>query len=247
MSSFKSFLCLAGLLAVVAVQPVSAASTWGLVESSENGVPVLMNPAIPRDGAGIVSAVQQWRLGADETNDPLLGLPKDAIVDGQGNTYLLDSVLSTVFVISPSGDIVRQIGKEGDGPGEFRNASQLVFMPDGSLGVLEMMPGQIVCLAPGGDPRPGFHPGGDGHTGMQHLQRVAVDGDQVILGGIRTSVDSAGATVNHSLVRHGADGSKAVVVRERKEVQAGGRVSIKLDSSRARSNTGSSTTTAGES
>ncbi len=229
MSSFKSFLCLAGLLAVVAVQPVSAAPTWGLVESSENGVPVLMNPAIPRDGAGIVSAVQQWRLGADETNDPLLGLPKDAVVDGQGNTYLLDSVLSTVFVISPSGDIVRQIGKEGDGPGEFRNASQLVFMPDGSLGILEMMPGQIVCLAPGGDPRPGFHPGGDGHTGMQHLQRVAVDGDQVILGGIRTSVDSAGATVNHSLVRHRADGSKAVVVRERKEVQAGGRVSIKLD------------------
>lgn len=229
MSSFKSLLCLPGLLAMVAVQPASAAPAWGVVESSENGVPVLMNPATPRDGAGTVSAVQQWRLGADETTDPILGLPRDAIVDGQGNTYLLDSVLSTVFVISPSGEVLRQIGKEGDGPGEFRNANQLVFMPDGSLGIVEMLPGQIVCLAPGGDPRPGFHPGGDGHTGMQHFQRVGVDGDQVILGSVRAGVDDTGTSVNHALVRHRADGSPAVVVRERKETQAGGRVSIKLD------------------
>lgn len=228
MSSFKSFLYLPGLLALAAALPVSAAPTWNLVESSENGVPVLMNPALPRDGEGSVSAVQQWRIGADETADPILGLPQDAVADAKGNTYLLDAVLSTVFVISPTGEVLRQIGKEGDGPGEFRNANQLAFMPDGSLGILEMLPGQVVCLDPGGDPRPGFHPDGDGHTGMQHFQKLAVDGDQVILGSVRMSFDSESASSSYALTRYHADGSQAVVVRERKEAQTGGRVSLRL-------------------
>lgn len=222
-----------GLLALV-VQLVGcaawAAPTWNLVESREDGVPCLKNPAFPRDGNRVVGAEQQWRLGADEAADPIFGLAQDALTDSQGNTYLLDAVMSTIYVISPRGEVLRQIGGQGDGPGEFRNGNQLVFMPDGSLGVLEMMPGQVVCLDVDGNPRPGFHPGGAAAagTGMSHFQRLGVDGDQVILGRVSTSFDNEGVTVEYSLVRHHADGSVAQVVRERKEVQTGGNVSISL-------------------
>lgn len=229
MSSTVSIIALLVLVAQLASCSAWAAPTWNLVESSEDGVPFLMNPAVPRDGTRAIGADQQWRLGADEATDPILGLAQDAVTDSQGTTYLLDAVMSTIFVISPQGEVQRQIGGQGDGPGEFRNGSQLVFMPDGSLGVLEMMPGQVVCLDVEGNPRSGFHPGGGAAgTGMSHFQQLAVDGDQVILGGVQTNFDNEGVTVKYSLVRYQADGSVAQVVRERKDVQSGNSVSISL-------------------
>jgi hypothetical protein len=228
MSSFNSIIVVLALMIQVVSCSALAAPVWDITETNQDGVPHLMNPASPRDGQQIIPAVQQWRMGADEANDPIFGLAQDAITDDQGNTYLLDAVMSTVYVISPEGEVLRQIGAEGDGPGEFRNGNQLVFMPDGSLGILEMMPGQIICLDLEGNPRSSFHPGGSEGGGMNHFQNLAVDGDQVILGGVSTTFDNEGVTVVYSLTRYHADGSVAQVVRERKDVQTGGNVSISL-------------------
>ena len=48
------------------------------------------------------------------------------------------------------GEHLRTVFREGDGPGEFRNASELAFMPDGNIGVMEMMPGMNNMLPKGG-------------------------------------------------------------------------------------------------
>lgn len=228
MPSFASVICLMILMVHFAAGTAGAVPAWKVTESVENGVPLLSNPAQPRDGETVVAADQQWRLGADEAADPLFGLAADAIADAEGNTYLLDSVMNTVYVISPRGEVLRQLGREGDGPGEFRNASELAFMPDGSLGVLMAMPGQVVCLDPAGDPRPGFHPGGENNMGMNHLQHLAVDGREVVVGRVHTAFDNEAVTVVYSLARYAADGSPAAVLRERKDVQTGGNVSISL-------------------
>ena len=39
--------------------------------------------------------------------------------DGAGNLYVLDTQASTVSVVDPTGSLVRQFGREGEGPGEF--------------------------------------------------------------------------------------------------------------------------------
>ena len=43
--------------------------------------------------------------------------------------------------------VVKTLGREGSGPGEFTLAFDMVFMPDGSLGVAQLVPGKLVQIA----------------------------------------------------------------------------------------------------
>ena len=57
----------------------------------------------------------------------------DAAFDGAGNLYLLDIDASRVVVVDREGDLVRMIGRRGDGPGEFDFPRQLAVMTDGRV------------------------------------------------------------------------------------------------------------------
>ena len=52
------------------------------------------------------------------------------------------------------------LGREGDGPGEFRRPIALEFLPGERLGVVQRIPGRIVCLDLEGEPRGVVHAGG---------------------------------------------------------------------------------------
>ena len=55
----------------------------------------------------------------------------DAAFDGAGNLYLLDLHAYRVVVVDSAGDLVRFIGRQGDGPGEFSFPGLLTVMEDG--------------------------------------------------------------------------------------------------------------------
>ena len=57
----------------------------------------------------------------------------DAAFDGAGNLYLLDIDAVTVVVVDTSGDLVRTIGKSGNGPGEFDFPRDLAVLEDGRV------------------------------------------------------------------------------------------------------------------
>jgi hypothetical protein len=58
--------------------------------------------------------------------------------DGEGNLYILDGENHRVVVVGPSGALVRELGKEGDGPGELRFPMGMVVAPDGSVAVQDI-------------------------------------------------------------------------------------------------------------
>ena len=121
-------------------------------------VPLLIsNPEAPLGEDQTIAPQQIWRLGNEDGDQSFVfGLIGDAIVDEQGNTYLLDTILSTIYKIGPDGINLANLGREGDGPGEFRNARSLTFMPGGDIGILQMMPDQILVLGRDGLPRGRF-------------------------------------------------------------------------------------------
>src|SRR4029079_9075174 len=80
---------------------------------------------------------EAWRLDDD---DVLIGLPVDVQIGKQGRIYILDGKLLDVKVFSAEGDFIESLGRQGDGPGEFRNASAISFLPDGSVGVAQAYP-----------------------------------------------------------------------------------------------------------
>ena len=212
--------------AILSAAAAVAVPEWQGTVDEEDGWQVVNNPAEPMEDDQVIRPQEIWRFGDDE-EDLLFGLIEDAVVDEEGNAYLLDTVLSSVLVVDEHGEVLRTVSGEGDGPGEFRFARELVFLPDGALGIMEMMPGKIVSVTRDGTPRSSFAlTDTDGGGMMNHLQHLAVDGDIVVIGRVSTNFGEGQATIHRLLTVHGPDGVQQAVVREHKETQSGGSIDL---------------------
>ena len=70
-----------------------------------------------------------------EIGDPdyILGWPVSLTHSPEGNIVFVDRMKHAAFVYTPDGEFIRTIGREGEGPGEFRRPWGLSFYSDGSL------------------------------------------------------------------------------------------------------------------
>jgi hypothetical protein len=140
-------------LAVLATAGSTSAADWQGTEVTKDGVLTVMNPADPMESPVEVDLAERWRLGGEtENEDEFFGVIMQITTDADGNVYLLDSQLDQVNVYSSEGEFIRTIGREGEGPGEFRRPGDMMILPDGNIGVVQSMPGKIVVLTPQGDP-----------------------------------------------------------------------------------------------
>ncbi len=128
-----------------------------------------------------------WRVGGDD-EDVLLGLVTSGVLDDNGNVLLADQQLAHVLVVSPEGEVIATLGREGDGPGELRRL-QSVFLADDRVGMVQGFPGKVVYVDRDGVPAGGFTLGGEeagGHYSVRDLRCVG----SVLVGHTeRTSVD----------------------------------------------------------
>ncbi len=194
---------LAGALALSAAPAAPAADAV-----TEGDVPHVQNGAQPRDGVQTLQLEEMWRVGGDD-EDVLLGIITRALLDDAGNIYLLDQQLSEVKVISPDGELLNVLGRQGEGPGEVNRPGDFLFMPDGTLGLVQIFPGKIVKLDMEGNPAGEFHPQTGEATagGFLALVNCRSGGGNLVLSGIQISFDQATATqVRNFFVRsYGAD------------------------------------------
>lgn len=109
---------------------------WGYVARSED-LPVKM-----------FNMEKQWTIVDDSDQEFLFGILEDLVFDEYGNIYILDTQLDDIKVFSSSGKYVKTIGRDGDGPGEFRSVGSLAFLNDGSLGVSSKMLAKIQKISP---------------------------------------------------------------------------------------------------
>ena len=68
--------------------------------------------------------------------------------DGEGNLHIFDSQAEHILVVGRDGSLLRTVGGEGEGPGEFGNASSAIVARDGSYTVLGFS--QVDLFDPGG-------------------------------------------------------------------------------------------------
>ena len=203
-----------------------AAPTWQGREGYEDGILTIFNPATPVNQPSVVKPEPQWRIGGDD--DPaetLFGLITDAQRRPDGTTYLLDAVLSTVYEISPTGEVRRTLGREGDGPGEFRNSTSLALLPDRKIGIVEMMPSHMVVLDAEGLPQPGFDLT-DGSGGHCTIQRLVVAGDIMVLSMFSMNFNAGKAEVRELLGTFDLTGALQHKVLHTYAEQSGGSISI---------------------
>ena len=101
---------------------------------------------------------EQWSIEGDDPDAPLMGVINDSSVDADGNVLLMDMQLSQVLVISPDGELVRTLGRSGEGPGEATNPMGMVVFDDGSVGLRPLGPAKVVRVAADGTPLPSILP-----------------------------------------------------------------------------------------
>ncbi|MBK8164574.1 MAG: hypothetical protein IPK64_01280 [bacterium] len=159
-------------LAAVALVTMTLAATVALAAPTitvKDGVTRVANGAQPSKGREVVALQEVWRVGGDEGED-FFGLITQVRTGKDGRIYLLDTRLAEVPVYDKTGARVATLSREGDGPGESRLPANLVFMPDGTLGLAQIFPGKIIKINLDGSPAGSFTPGAADPTAGGFLQ-----------------------------------------------------------------------------
>jgi hypothetical protein len=140
----------------------------------------VLNPPDPANGVKSVTLTKLWEAKGD-AEDYFFGVITQIACDEQGRAYVLDRQLNDVKIFSPNGEFIRSIGREGEGPGEFRRPSDLFITPDGNVGVMQGMPGKIILLTPEGEPLDCLPVPEPANGGVQMFASGRLAGDHIVL------------------------------------------------------------------
>jgi hypothetical protein len=127
---------------------------WQGTRTERNGVMLVRNPAEPMAARETLEMRELWRLPSESPEGELIfGAIADVQQDESRNSYLLDTQLGTIHVVSPDGDYLRSLGRKGEGPGEFQWPMGLVLgRSESRIGVLDAIGHKIVYLTLDGQP-----------------------------------------------------------------------------------------------
>ena len=92
-----------------------------VVDSLPGGIPRVTSPGPTAwsDSAG-ARFVEEHRFSGEDGALSEIGQPQSIAVDAQGRVYVVDTKPAVIKVYAPDGALIRTIGSEGEGPGEFR-------------------------------------------------------------------------------------------------------------------------------
>ncbi|MFO7654953.1 MAG: hypothetical protein R6X25_14215 [Candidatus Krumholzibacteriia bacterium] len=143
-------LVLVAAQAVQAVQVVEAAPEPPAIEVVA-GVRHVRNGSEPLAGERTLRLEELWSVNVDEEEE-LIGVLSSAISGSAGTLWLTDNQLGQVLVYSATGEHLRTLSREGEGPGELNHPQGMFWLPDGGLGIQDRKRGQLTRIDAGGVP-----------------------------------------------------------------------------------------------
>jgi hypothetical protein len=178
----------------------------GRMRSTEKCILTLLLSAGPAALSGPVLASEPlrldlsplWQQRADA--DWISGQIVDVTQHPEGAYLLLDQQLSRVHVLDERGDLLRSIGREGEGPGEFRRAASIFSDVDGSIVVVQSVPIRLVRFTLEGEPVDDL-PFDDGLAGFRALATMVATSSALVFEELQTSF-GAGAVINTTRLVH---------------------------------------------
>jgi len=171
------------------------------------------------DEVRVADLAQLWEVGADEDGEVLFGVISGLAVDGEGNVYVLDRQLTEVSRFSPEGEYLGPVGREGEGPGEYRRIGDVFVSAPGEIGVVQRMPGRIVTLAADGTPGSEIHMPDAFDSAPAYFFGATMAGQDLVLSARQLRRESEGVSMTSSLVRIAPDGHEICRMTERTELR----------------------------
>jgi hypothetical protein len=118
---------------------------------SVDGVAIVHNPAVPRHPEKTVRFEEEITFGGGEEGPGAVYKPGQYAIDGRNRIYIAEATDSTIRVFGEDGGFLRDIGRKGQGPGEFVQIGYLGFGLDGRLLVTDYQNRRSSLFGPEGD------------------------------------------------------------------------------------------------
>ncbi len=173
-----------------------------VIEAQEGDVPCVNNPADP-PVREVWAYDELWRVGGDDDDDLLFGVVNSVIGDEEGNIYILDRQMCQVSVVTASGEFVRMLGREGEGPGEIRLPNQLLLLDKQTIGITQGFPSKLVKVTTSDDPTGSVMIGScdPGERGSRITIQMEYRDHNLMVFGSKLSYSSAGQSATMYLAR----------------------------------------------
>ncbi len=114
---------------------------------------LLAAPCMAQDQSLTLDMAEVYRVGGVDAQEEwaFFGPALQMSFDGVGNLLVLDVPNKRVVVIGTDGQVVRVVGREGEGPGEFRSPMAFAVWRDGRFEVPDMGHSAIQVFSPDGE------------------------------------------------------------------------------------------------
>ncbi len=91
-----------------------------------------------------IRVIEELRIGAvDGPDEYIFGSIRSVTVREDGSIFVYDQQVPIIRHYSPDGEYVRDIGREGAGPGEYRRVDGMYILPDHRLAILDARSSRI--------------------------------------------------------------------------------------------------------
>jgi hypothetical protein len=139
---------------------------------------------------------QVFSVGTEEGRDwEMLARVTSVAFDRQDNLYVLDAGNYRVLVFDRNGKFVRQIGKQGSGPGEITFAMAMTILPDGNLAINDAGRSGFTIFAPDGTYVKNVS-GGSGVGGMMGSNAIAAAPQGGVITQVRPTLRAEGGPID---------------------------------------------------
>ena len=172
--------------AVSARQPVNTPGPQPLQTKTPDGIRMVANPIQPRDGVQKLKYAQEWSVGGE--NDPqgeLINRPFDVRVGTDGSVFVLDWGDTCIRQFDAKGKFVRQIGRKGQGPGEYDVPAYFDLDSAGGVFLVDGRSLRVTEFNKDGKPLNNFRV-------EKYCTQIRTDGRGRIFLGENSSIESAG-------------------------------------------------------
>jgi hypothetical protein len=107
---------------------------WKGSAELKNGVKIIKNPKDPRFDKDVFHLQEELCIGDSEGKDEYMFIQLWYLaVDDNENIYAMDQGASHIKVFDKVGNFIRDIGRKGEGPGEFQNPNRIFICDRGHL------------------------------------------------------------------------------------------------------------------
>ncbi len=141
-----------GLLGACGGGETSSGGSAGLAtvfDSTADTLVARVSGAVP--ASAVRSLVREMAIAPGIDDVSLFTNVSEFDVDRQGRFWVYDGSSNTIFLFGADGTLIRRIGRQGAGPGEFNRNNGMVVRSDDGLAILDASNGRVSFLSPDGE------------------------------------------------------------------------------------------------